>query len=82
MRTVAYYPQKRILTVLDENGYVEVSYTGNTAEHKFFAALVAEDVNVSIVGGDFKFKGKPANIQAFIDTHTPKAMQTIMVRRR
>jgi len=81
MKTIAYYPKKRILAVLDENGYAdEVMYEGNTAEHKFFEALVAEDMNISIVDGSFKIKGKQANMQAFIDAHSQKSMQKITIK--
>jgi len=90
MKTIAYYPKRRILTVLDENGCAEISYTGDAAEHKFFEALVAEDVNVSIVGGSFKIKGKPADRQSFVDAlangrtgcKPERAMQTIIIKRK
>jgi hypothetical protein len=81
MKTIAYYPAARMLSVLDEDGYGEISYCGGIAERKFFEALDDENVNVSIVGGDFKMKLKPANMQAFILSQAVLAEQTFTVRK-
>jgi len=81
MRTVAYYPQKRILTVLDENGYIEVSYSGGIAERKFVEAIHAGE-NVSLANGNFKMKLKPANISAFLGCGLDQPFQRIILKRK
>ena len=82
MNQIAYNPTNRILSILDKDGYVIISYTGDTAERKFIESLAKEEVQLYIADGAFKMKIKPANMQEFMVENMVESMQTITINRK
>jgi len=81
MKQVIYYPVRRILVLLDDDGYIKISYAGDIAERKFIRSLEKEDIQLHIAGGDFKMKIKPVNMTEFLTENMTKVVQTITVKK-
>jgi hypothetical protein len=60
MKEIVYCPKHGSLLIV-EDGYVLVSYSGGIAEQKFIEAIEASE-EVSIAGGDYRVRLKPANV--------------------
>ena len=82
MKQIIYYPSRRITSVINEDGYLDISYAGDIAERKFIASLAKEEVQLYIADGSFKMKIKPANIREFMVENMVEAMQTITINRK
>jgi hypothetical protein len=60
MKETVYCPKHGSLWII-EGGYALISYSGGIAGRKFIEAIEAGE-EVSIAGGDYRVKLKPANV--------------------